>query len=152
MTAVLDDLPADPQALRQGLIDFGVRLMRYVTSEEYLSLQRLLASQSSQHPWLGPLIYQEGAEATRSKLAALLARAVSRGDLRFQDCELAAEQLLGMWQGIQTTGLIIGGCTRPAEAVLHRRIEHAVDLLLRACISAEPNGTQLAALASVPAP
>ena len=132
MTRVLDDLPADPMALRQGLIELGLGLMRYLTSDAFINLQRLLASQATQHPWLGPIIHQEGAAATRDRLADLLASAVERGDLRPHDCTLAAEQLLGMWQGIQTTGLLIGGCPTPDEPTRRQRVECAVDLILAA--------------------
>lgn len=132
MTRALEDLPADPNALRQGLIELGLRLMGYLTSDAFITLQRLLAAQAVQHPWLGPIIHEEGAAATRDRLAAQLECAVSRGDLRPHDCTLAAEQLLGMWQGIQTTGLMIGGCPKPDEATLRHRIEQAVDLILSA--------------------
>ncbi|EGV32383.1 regulatory protein TetR [Thiorhodococcus drewsii AZ1] len=130
MTAVLEALATDPTQLRQTLIEFGLCLMDYLTSDEFLTLQRMLASQAMQHPWLGPIIHQEGAEATCDKLAALLGDAVRCGDLREHDCRLAAEQLLGMWQGFQTTGLMIGGCAKPARKALRHRIESSVDLIL----------------------
>jgi TetR/AcrR family transcriptional regulator, mexJK operon transcriptional repressor len=132
MTSALEDLPSDPRELRQALIDFGIRLMDFLTGDEFLTLQRMLVTQAAQQTWLGPLVHQEGAEATRDKLAALLASAVTRGDLRPHDSRQAAEQLLGMWQGIQTTGLLIGGCPRPTPDVLRRRVECAVDLMLSA--------------------
>jgi TetR/AcrR family transcriptional regulator, mexJK operon transcriptional repressor len=132
MTAALEQLPSDPRGLRQTLIDFGLCLMEFLTSDEFLGLQRMLVSQASQQPWLGPLIYQEGAEATRAKLADLLSHAATRGDLSPHDSRKAAEQLLGMWQGIQTTGLMIGGCPQPSREVLRERVECAADLILRA--------------------
>lgn len=132
MTAALEGLPSDPEGLRQALIDFGLCLMDFLTGDEFLTLQRMLATQAGQQPWLGPLIHREGAEATCAKLARLLDASVDRGDLRPHDSLQAAEQLLGMWQGIQTTGLLIGGCPRPTPAVLRRRIECGVDLILSA--------------------
>ncbi|MBK1718544.1 TetR/AcrR family transcriptional regulator [Thiocystis violacea] len=132
MTQTLDDLPTDAETLRQRLVEFGHGLMIYLTSDEFLTLQRLLAAQAPQHPWLGPIVYQEGAEATWSKLAGLLAAAVERGDLRPHDSLLAAEQLLGMWQGFQATALMIGGCPKPTSEVLRVRIERSVDLILAA--------------------
>ncbi len=132
MTAALEGLPTAPGGLRQALIDFGLCLMDFLTGDEFLTLQRMLATQAGQQPWLGPLIHREGAEATRDKLAGLLEASVTRGDLRPHDSLQAAEQLLGMWQGIQTTGLLINGCPRPTPEMLRRRIECGVDLILSA--------------------
>ncbi len=132
MTAALEGLPTAPAALRQALLTFGMSLMTFLTGDEFLNLQRLLASQAGQQPWLGQLLYQEGAEATRTKLAELLAAAVECGALRAHDTAQAAEQLLGMWQGFQATGLLIGGCPRPSSEVLQTRIEASVDLMLTA--------------------
>lgn len=132
MTTALEGLPTGPQNLRQALIDFGCCLMDFLTGDEFLTLQRLLATQAVQQPWLGLLVYREGAEATHGKLAGLLADAVARGDLRPHDSHRAAEQLLGMWQGIQTTGLLIGGCPRPTPEILRQRIECSIDLILNA--------------------
>ncbi|MCF1182065.1 TetR/AcrR family transcriptional regulator [Marichromatium gracile] len=132
MTAILDQLPTDAPGLRRTLIEFGGVLMEFLSSEGFVTMHRMVASQASQQPWLGPLIYREGPTATRDKLADILAEAVRRGDLRAHDCTLAAEQLLGMWQGLQTTGLFSGGCPRADAATLARRIEQGVEVLLRA--------------------
>jgi TetR/AcrR family transcriptional repressor of mexJK operon len=138
MTAALEGLPKTPGGLRQALIEFGLCLMDFLTGDEFLTLQRMLATQAGQQPWLGPLIYREGAEATRAKLARLLETSVEHGDLRPHDSLQAAEQLLGMWQGIQTTGLLIGGCPPPTPEVLRRRVECGVDLILSAHAPASP--------------
>ncbi|EXJ13705.1 Transcriptional regulator, TetR family [Imhoffiella purpurea] len=132
MTGLLEDLSTDPSQLRIALVEFGLCLMRYLTSDEFLILQRMLASQATQYPWLGPIFYQEGAEATRDRLAGLLEKAVERGDLEPHDCPRAAEQLLGMWQGFQTTGLMINGCPKPTPEILRQRVESGVDLILAA--------------------
>jgi TetR/AcrR family transcriptional repressor of mexJK operon len=44
----------------------------------------------------------------------------------------AAEQLVGMWLGVQVTGLMMQGCARPGPAALRRRSRRAVDAFLRA--------------------
>ncbi|EGV17810.1 TetR/AcrR family transcriptional regulator [Thiocapsa marina] len=132
MTAALDDLPSGQRGLRQALIELGCALMGFLSSDDYVALQRMLASLAGQENWLGTLVYRDGAEATRDRLAARLAEASARGDLRAHDSRLAAEQLLGMWQGIQTTGLLSGGCPRPNAEELRRRVECGVEVLLRA--------------------
>jgi TetR/AcrR family transcriptional repressor of mexJK operon len=132
MTAALDDLPSGQCGLRQALVDLGCSLMGFLTSDDYVALQRMLATLARQETWLGALVYRDGAEATRDRLADRLAQARARGDLRPHDSRLAAEQLLGMWQGIQTTGLMSGGCPRPDAAELRSRVECAVEVLLRA--------------------
>jgi TetR/AcrR family transcriptional repressor of mexJK operon len=132
MTAALDDLPSGQQGLRQALVDLGCALMGFLTSEDYVALQRMLATLAREETWLGALVYRDGAEATRDRLAARLGEASVRGDLRAHDNRLAAEQLLGMWQGIQTTGLLSGGCPRPDAEELRHRVECGVDVLLRA--------------------
>jgi TetR/AcrR family transcriptional repressor of mexJK operon len=132
MTAALDDLPSGQHLLRQALIDLGCALMDFLSSDDYVALLRMLATLAGKETWLGTLVYRDGAEATRDRLAARLAEASARGDLRAHDSRMAAEQLLGMWQGIQTTGLLSGGCPRPDAEQLRRRVECGVDVLLRA--------------------
>lgn len=132
MTRALEALPADQGGLRQALIELGCCLMHFLTSDDYVAMQRMLATVSPQETWLGTLVYRDGAEATRDRLAARLAEAAARGDLRAHDSRMAAEQLIGMWQGIQTTGLLSGGCPRPDATQLQLRVRAAVDVLLRA--------------------
>ena len=132
MTRALEDLPLDRGGLRQALIELGCCLMAFLTGDDYVALQRMLAAVSREETWLGTLVYRDGAEATRDRLATRLDEAATRGDLRPHDSRLAAEQLIGMWQGIQTTGLLSGGCPKPDPGQLQRRVEGAVDVLLRA--------------------
>jgi TetR/AcrR family transcriptional repressor of mexJK operon len=49
-----------------------------------------------------------------------------------EDPEAVAEQLLGMWQGLVVPGMVMGGLRRPGREERRRRVEEAVDAVLRA--------------------
>ncbi|MCX8073666.1 MAG: TetR/AcrR family transcriptional regulator [Candidatus Binatia bacterium] len=139
MTRALDRLPQTTSDVRASLVEFGTRLVEFLTSSETVALQRMLAAEPSLRQRLGRLIYREGPETMRTKVARILSAAEARGDLRPHDSQRAAEQLLGMWQGIVSIGLLIGGRPAPSRKERERAVEHAVDVLLRA-YGPSPNG------------
>lgn len=132
MTAALERLPVHTSGLRASLVRFGTVLLEFLTSPEAIALQRMLAAEPALRRRLGPLIYREGPEVMRAKVASILDAAQARGELRMHDSGLAAEQLLGMWQGIVNVGMLIGGRPRPTASERARMVRSAVELLLRA--------------------
>lgn len=132
MTVALERLPETTADIRSSLIQFGQSLLAFLTSPEAIALQRMLAAEPGLRRLLGRLVYREGPEEMRARVARIVAAAAARGDLVVRNCERAAEHLLGMWQGIVVVGLVMGGRARPSPREQERAVEEAVDAWLRA--------------------
>lgn len=142
MTRALEQLPRSTSDVRASLVAFGNALLEFLTSSEAVAIQRMLAANPSLRRRVGRLLYQEGPVEMRSKVARILAAARARGDLRLHDSEHAAEQLLGMWQGIAVVGVVMGGRGRPSARERQHAVASAVDLLLRASAPSQPLGSR----------
>jgi TetR/AcrR family transcriptional regulator, mexJK operon transcriptional repressor len=89
---------APDQPLREGLIAFGLGLMRFLMSPGPSSYYSVLAGELRRHPDLARRFYNLGPAVTLRNLAAILAVAAERGQIAVDDAKRAAEQLFGLWQ------------------------------------------------------
>lgn len=87
MWATTDDLEA-------ALHDAAARILAVALTPEAVALHRLLIAESARFPELPTMLRQAGANEGSTRIAALLNRAIARGDLPRQDTTLAAEQFL----------------------------------------------------------
>ncbi|MEJ7934530.1 TetR/AcrR family transcriptional regulator [Sphingobium sp. AN558] len=111
---------------------FCVSFLEKITSPESIALYRLVASEAGRFPEIGHIFYQHAPRHTRHLLAAYIAGATERGQLRACDPELAARAL---------TTLVMSGChqqllwglidTAPADLIAGDA-EFATDLFMRA--------------------
>lgn len=103
--AVLDRMTTHYRQRLQQILDpgeevadtlrhFCVSLLEKVTSPEAIALHRLVASEAGRFPEMGLIFYQHAPLQTRSKLAAYIAGAVERGQLRTNDPAMAARALM----------------------------------------------------------
>ncbi len=126
-------LPPDPSIpLRDGLIGFGLALMRYLTSPSVISFYSALAGDLRRHPDLARAFYEHGPAVTLSNLTYILTAAQQRGELWLTDPREAAEQLIGMWQGLSNYRLALDVDTPELIAGLETRVRNAVDVFLAA--------------------
>jgi len=132
MARSLETLPSRGQDLRTSLVAFGEALLEFLTSPQAIALQRMLSGPFASRARLRRLVFEEGPLALREKVARILERERARGALRLEDPEAVAEQLLGMWQGLVVPGMVMGGLRRPGREERRRRVEAAVDAVLRA--------------------
>ncbi len=132
LVAALHEPVDDAAGLRRSLSRFGLGLLHFLCSDDFLLLERMLAAHLHAHSGLGRLIYEHGPLATVHQLARLLDRLNARGLVRVDDSRVAAEQLIGMWLGILGKGLMMEGRERPSTAELQRRVEDGIDTFIRA--------------------
>lgn len=126
-TPLAPDVP-----LREGLLAFGLALMRYLTSPDVISFYSVLAGDLRRHPDLARAFYDLGPGVTHRNLAQILQTAQERGQLRVADSMQAAEQLIGMWQGLSNYQLALDLNTPALIADLQKRVENAVDVFIAA--------------------
>lgn len=126
-------LPVDDNAgVRRPLTAFGMDLLAFLCSEDYIFLDRILASNVRIPEDMRQMLYRQGPRATVEALSALLERLDQRGLLNVPDSMLAAEQLIGLWRGTLREDLVFRQREPPSEADLARRVSEGLDTFIRA--------------------
>lgn len=132
LMAHADNIPRVSTDLRRTLVETGERLLAFLTSDEGLTLLRVTSNQVARRQGLGRVVFEGGPRTFVARIARLLRAAGESAELEFAAPAEAAEQLVGMWLGVQVTGLMMQGCPKPTSAQLRRRSTRAVDAFLRA--------------------
>jgi TetR/AcrR family transcriptional repressor of mexJK operon len=124
--------PADLGELRRRLIEYGAALMQLLTRPGILDLGRLLMSEARRHPELVARFYAWGPEASHRHLSAMLAEATALNLLTAESPDVAADQLVCMWQGMRHTRQQLGLCPAPSAEEIMLIVTRSVDVILRA--------------------
>jgi TetR/AcrR family transcriptional repressor of mexJK operon len=132
MEAPLEGVPDSVADLRTALVAFGVTLLGFKASPRMLLFERLLMSEAQHHPELARLFFAAGPGPVCAKLERLLAEAHRRGQLAVPDPHLAADVLIGMWQGLAHLRRLLGLDGEPDRAALEAYVRPRVELFLRA--------------------
>ena len=85
---------AEAEDLETALNEAAARILAVALTPEAVALNRLLIAESARFPELPVMMRQAGAGEGTARIAALLERAVARGELPKQDTIFAAEQFL----------------------------------------------------------
>lgn len=127
------DIPdaGDPLDLR--LIRFGVALMRFLGSPTAVSFYSVLAGELRHHPKIARAFYDLGPGRTLANLSAILRESVDRGDIILASPERAAEQLVGLWQGMSNYRLALGLDREEYLANVEREVREGIALFLNGC-------------------
>lgn len=129
---VLVELDADPGDVRAALVAFARAYRKRALGAQGLAMFRTLTAEVPRFPGLARAVYQGGAGAMVSRLAAFLRKAMEKGELRRDDPRFAAELFLSMLAGQERVKRLYGinGKAGGAEAEA-RRVPRIVDCLLR---------------------
>ncbi|PKM04727.1 MAG: hypothetical protein CVV16_04055 [Gammaproteobacteria bacterium HGW-Gammaproteobacteria-6] len=122
----------DLEDLRTQLVELGMHLLDFLTSEQGVRIMRTVIAHGARHSAHGQLIYRDGPKASVQNAANLLAEAQRLGQIRLDDPLEQADQLIGMFKGNMVTGLWMNGRETPTHEEKQRRVESAVNLMLRA--------------------
>jgi TetR/AcrR family transcriptional repressor of mexJK operon len=118
--------------LRERLERFGIGLMRFLGTRPAIAFHSFLAGEMRRHPALARRFYALGPGRTIANLAEIIAAAKARGELAVDDPHLAAEMLVGAWQGLTNYRLALDIDDGDYEATLMRRVRTGVDQFLKA--------------------
>jgi AcrR family transcriptional regulator len=121
---------ADGDSLEASLRVAADDILAVALTSEAIALHRLIIAECGRFPELPRMMHQAGAGEGTARIAALLDRAVARGELPPQDTAFAAEQFLIMLlTGPQRRALGLG---RPFdETRLQRWRDDAIALFIR---------------------
>lgn len=92
MTAAGDWAESDD--LTDALRDAAAHILAVALTPEAVELHRLMIAESGRFPVLPVLMREAGASAGSARVAALLVRAMDRGEIPVQDAAFAAEQFM----------------------------------------------------------
>ncbi len=125
-----------PMPVRQMLLNYGTGLVRWVSSDECMRIQRLLISEAEQFPDLGACFWQNGPGRDIDSLAQYLESQVKNGTLSMENPKAAALQFVGMLAGIvQLRGSMCLEPLHKTEEEVYRWASSCVDLFLCAYAS-----------------
>lgn len=98
-------LPRPPETVdragfRDLLCGFGIGLVGKLFSREMIGLDRLLISQAVRYPDLARTFFHVGPGAVHRNLTSLIALGAEADCIAVEDPDVAAEQLVGMWIGL----------------------------------------------------
>lgn len=123
-----DRLTADPE---RGLVDFGVKLLRFLSDPEMIGLERLISSAARSMPGLAERLYSAGPGRARTILKRILRAASDQQLIVIDDAEAALADLIGLWQGFLRVELNFGQRKQPDDEELQLRAGHGVRQFLR---------------------
>jgi TetR/AcrR family transcriptional repressor of mexJK operon len=124
-------LEDDQGSLRERLIAFSRAFRAKVMSEQGLAMCRMMIAEAPRFPDLTKMMFDAGPGATRKRLAAVLAGAMEKNEIKKDDPDFAAEILLALLGGFSRTEKL---CTNfsETEAENEKSVQRIVDIFLRA--------------------
>jgi TetR/AcrR family transcriptional regulator, mexJK operon transcriptional repressor len=99
MSAGLETFSTNHDDLRETLIDFGEKMLRFLMQPHVMRFERRIAAESEHMPRVGELFLNAGPRRMRQKLIALLDQAIENETIKPCDSCLAAGHLYGMMTG-----------------------------------------------------
>lgn len=118
--------------MEAGLRGFAQRFVEKVTMPSALALQRLVHTEVGRFPEIGEIFYERGPRTTYRILAAFIASAMERGQLRSDDPMKAAKMLTAMCLGGCQQRLLLSMVDPRDPETIADETNAAVDLFLRA--------------------
>jgi len=132
--AVPDDLFANPPEgpLREQLRAIGQAFFALVTSEEAISMHRMMNTPGTAENALRELFWNAGPQRLQAAFARFLQDRMAEGRLRVDDVALAASQFFCLLKGELHPMMACGLCARPRPEEVDRHVDATVDFFLRA--------------------
>jgi AcrR family transcriptional regulator len=128
--ATIDELKMSDD-IRKTLSRFGSALLRIATSEETLSLYRLMVAGSAQ-PDIGRNIFAQGPQKGENVVQALLKTAIQAGQLRQCDTQIAADHLHALLEAEFHDKRLFSVVAVPSQKEIAAAVERALDVFLAA--------------------
>ena len=118
--------------IEPALVHLAERMLAVALEPEALALHRLLVAESGRSPNIPAMLRKVGAAAGMERIAAVISRAIARGDLRPVDPAFAAEQFMHLvLSGPRRRALGLGAPLDPEGLSLWAR--RSVALFLAGC-------------------
>lgn len=120
------DQPVEPT-----LVSFGDGLLPFIAEADTMAFERLITQAALANPEHGTRFFAAGPGRARNILAAIIRAAQDRLELQQCDAEQAANDLLGLWQGMWRLEIQYGQRAVAKRAELERLVRHGVRQFLQ---------------------
>jgi len=120
-----EDLP-----VAEMLDQVGRRMLEFLCSPFAQRMFRICVGESDRFPRLGREFYESGPKLGQSRLVERLQGACTRGELRIDDLELAADQFAELIKADIFIKMVFNVPDKPAQAAIDRVVVGAVDTFM----------------------
>jgi AcrR family transcriptional regulator len=120
----------DPSDFRAWLHWLGCRTAKRVSSPDFVSLQRLAASEAHRFPEIGRALWEAGVLPGFVTLTPIFEAAMDKGLLRRVEAQLAMEQFLELCTGWQLRGLVWNIRAAPTDEEIDANVGSAVAVFM----------------------
>ncbi len=121
-----------PLSLAETLTTFGTRLLSLTTHPDVLAFDRLMGAQAARWPDLARRFHEAGPARALAMLAGMIGQAAARGEVDVDDPTAAAQDFVGLLQGMGMSRLHLGIDAPPDAATIEARTRRAVKVFMRA--------------------
>ncbi|TNJ32833.1 TetR/AcrR family transcriptional regulator [Arenimonas terrae] len=118
--------------VRAHLLRIAHAFFRLITSDEAISIHRMMSARTADDSHLPRLFWEAGPKRVQEALTAFLQAEHAAGELHVPDCALAASQFFSLLKGECHARLLCGLQDHFPQAQIDRHVEATVDLFLRA--------------------
>ena len=119
------------QPIEQALVCFGDGLLPFIAEAETMDFERLIAQAAMANPEHGTTFFAAGPGRAREVLMSIIHAAQDRLELVGDDVEQAANDLMGLWQGMWRLEVQYGQRAGVDGAELEQLVRHGVSQFLR---------------------
>ncbi len=118
--------------IRGQLVRIAHAFFRLITSDEAISIHRIMSRQMPEDSHLPKMFWEAGPKRLQEALAAFLQAEDAAGELRVPDCALAASQFFCLLKGEHHARQLCGCPDKISTDDIERHVQATVDLFLRA--------------------
>jgi TetR/AcrR family transcriptional repressor of mexJK operon len=118
--------------LREQLVAVGTVLLGVVLGSDICTMAHSLPATLRANQPLAERFYAAGPGRVRAALARIIASAAQRGELRVDDADRAAEDLVSLWEGGMPAKIAFGLAGVSTAEEVRQRASRGTDVFLRA--------------------
>ncbi len=118
--------------LRERLIALGNAFLGLILGSDVCRMAHTLPNALRANPGLAERFYAAGPGRVRGALAAMIAAATERGELQVDDADLAADDLVSLWEGSMPMKVAFGLADISTPEEVKRRALRGTEVFLRA--------------------
>ena len=122
----------------EQLSDFGERLVEFLLRPEIVRTARVMAASADEFPDLAAAFYAAGPAAVLRRVSGFLSAMREKEGLSFPDPDLAAEQLVAAWLGVDQLKQSLGVSGPPSKEAISRRVRSGTEAMLRGWATGGP--------------
>lgn len=128
------EIPAlGDRSIDDVLREFGENYIAVKTSADFSKLYRSILTEAARFPDTCRCVFESGPAQVNAALAGVLEHFEKRGDVEFEDRELAAEQFIAMLRTERMLAASLGVEPQPGTAAIRRHVASAVSTFLNGC-------------------